>query len=254
MLKLYSWNVNGIRAVEKKGFLNWLHTEKPDVLGIQETKAHVDQLSQAVLHPDQYESYWSSGVRRGYSGTAVFTRVSPILCMTDFGHLALDGEGRIVMLEFEKFFYFNVYFPNGGSGEERLQYKLRFYDEFLKLVESFRKQKPIVICGDVNTAHKPEDLARPKENANTSGFMAIERDWLDKLESHGYIDAFRLFHEGNGYYSWWDMKTRSREKNVGWRIDHFWVSTELKKHIVSADIHPDVLGSDHCPISLKLSL
>jgi exodeoxyribonuclease-3 len=172
--------------------------------------------------------------------------------MTDFGHLALDGEGRIVMLEFEKFFLFNVYFPNGGSGEERLAYKLRFYDEFLNLIESFRKKKPIVVCGDVNTAHKEDDLARPKENVNTSGFMPVERAWLDKLEKHGYIDTFRMFTEGNGNYSWWDMKTGSRAKNVGWRIDYFWVSEELKKHVKEAKIHPDVLGSDHCPVSLTL--
>lgn len=251
-LKLVSWNVNGIRAAEKKGFLDWLHKEKADIVGIQETKAHVEQLSQDILHPDGYESYWSSGIRKGYSGTAVYTRVSPILAMTDFGHLALDGEGRIVMLEFEKFFLFNVYFPNGGSGEERLQYKLRFYEEFLKLIEGFRKQKPIVVCGDVNAAHKEDDLARPKENVNTSGFMAIERAWLDKLEKRGYVDTFRMFVEGNGNYSWWDMKTGSRAKNVGWRIDYFWVSEEMKKHVKDAKIHADVPGSDHCPVSLEL--
>lgn len=252
-ISLASWNVNGIRAAEKKGFVKWLTKSEFDVIGIQETKAHVEQLTHDLMHPDGFESYWSSGLRKGYSGTAVYTRLSPVACITDFGDLALDGEGRIVMLEFKQFFLFNVYFPNGGSGEERLAYKLRFYDAFLKLIEGFRKQKPIVVCGDVNTAHMEIDLARPKDNVNTSGFMPIERAWVDKLVKHGYIDTFRLFHEGNGHYSWWDVKTRSRDKNVGWRIDYFFVSDELKKHVKAADIHPHVLGSDHCPVSLKLS-
>jgi len=252
-IKLVSWNVNGIRAAEKKGFLNWLSAERPDIVGLQETKAHVEQLSQDLLHPEGYESYWSSAERKGYSGTAVYTSISPVLCTTSFPHRLLNGEGRIVALEFEKFFLFNVYFPNGGSGEERLKFKLEFYREFLKLMEEFRKKKPIVLCGDVNTAHTEDDLARPKENRLTSGFMDIEREWIQKFIDAGYVDTFRLFNQGNGHYTWWDVKTRSREKNVGWRIDYFLVSDELKKHVSEARIHPHILGSDHCPISLKLT-
>lgn len=251
-LRLISWNVNGVRAAEKKGFLKWLHREQPDVVCLQETKSHVEQLSQDLLHPDGYESYWSSGVRKGYSGTVTYSRVSPIMSMTNFGDPFLDGEGRIVLTEFEKFHLFNVYFPNGGSGEERLRFKLEFYRRFLDLVEGFRKQKPVIICGDINTAHTEDDLARPKENADTSGFMPIERAWIDRLVKAGYVDTFRMFHEGNGHYSWWDVKTRARERNVGWRIDYFFVSKELKSKVESASILSSTQGSDHCPVELTL--
>lgn len=253
-LTLISWNVNGIRAAEKKGLLDWLHQEKPHILCLQETKAHVEQLTEKVLHPEGYESYWNSGIRKGYSGTVTYTRISPIAAITNFGEGNLDGEGRIVMTEFEAFFLFNVYFPNGGSGPERLAYKMEFYDHFLKLIENFRKQKPVIVCGDINTAHTEIDLARPKENVHTSGFMQIERDWVSKLVAHGYTDTFRLFEQGGGHYSWWDVKTRSREKNVGWRIDYFFVSEELKNQVKRAWIASDVHGSDHCPVGLELTI
>lgn len=254
-ISLYSWNVNGIRAVEKKGFLDWMHQAKPDILCLQETKADPSQLSDGLLHPDGYESYWSSAIRKGYSGTVIYTRVSPILALTSFGDSFLDGEGRIVLLEFEAFYLFNVYFPNGGSGPERLKFKMAFYDRFLDLIESYRKKKPIVICGDVNTAHQPIDLAHPKENEKSSGFLPMERAWLDKLFDKGYLDTFRLLHpDEKDRYSWWDMKTHSRSRNVGWRIDYFIVSEELKKAVTSADIRSDVMGSDHCPVTLDLAL
>lgn len=254
-IKLYSWNVNGIRAAERKGFLDWMHQEKPDVLCLQETKAESTQLSEGLLHPDGYESYWNSAIRKGYSGTAIYTRLSPMLAMTSFSDSFLDGEGRIILLEYESFYLFNVYFPNGGSGPERLAFKMKFYDRFLDLIESFRKRKPIVICGDVNTAHQEIDLAHPKENQKSSGFLPMEREWLDKLFKKGYIDTFRLLHpDEKDRYSWWDMKTHSRSRNVGWRIDYFVVSEELKKSVVGADILPDVMGSDHCPVKLILQV
>lgn len=231
-----------------------MHSEKPDILCLQETKAEPAQLSEKLLHPEGYESYWNSAVRKGYSGTVVYTRVSPILAMTTFGDAFLDGEGRIVLLEFEGFYLFNVYFPNGGSGPERLKFKMKFYDRFFDLIESFRKKKPIVICGDVNTAHREIDLARPKENQKSSGFLPIEREWLDKLFQKGYWDTFRLFHlDESERYSWWDMKTHARSRNIGWRIDYFIVSDELKSSVVGAEILPDVMGSDHCPVKLVLS-
>lgn len=253
-IRLISWNVNGIRAAEKKGFLDWLAKEKPDVVCLQETKAHPDQLSPALLHPPGYEATWNAAERKGYSGTVTYTRKAPVLCETNFGDRFLDGEGRIVLTEFEKFFLFNVYFPNGGSGEDRLQFKLEFYKRFLELAQSFRKQKPVIVCGDVNTAHTELDLARPKENEERSGFMPIERAWVDRFIKTGYIDTFRLFHEGNGHYSWWDLKTASRERNVGWRIDYFFVSGELKGNVKSARILADVFGSDHCPVELVISV
>jgi exodeoxyribonuclease-3 len=252
-MKLYSWNVNGIRAAEKKGLFEWLHTTKPDILCLQETKAHVGQLSPKMTHPDGYESYWNSAIRPGYSGTATYTRSSPIMSMTNFGDSFLDGEGRIILNEFQDFFLFNVYFPNGGSGEERLAFKMEFYKRFFSLMEDFRKQKPIILCGDVNTAHTDIDLARPKENHNTSGFLPMERAWIDKLVDHGYVDTLRLFHPEPHLYTWWDMKSGARARNVGWRIDYFFVSKELVHRIKSAEIHPDIMGSDHCPVSLTLS-
>lgn len=254
-IRLFSWNVNGIRAVEKKGFLEWISSEAPDILCVQETKADPSQLSSALLHPKGYESYWSSAVRKGYSGTAIYTRLSPLFAETSFGDPFLDGEGRIVLLEFEAFFLFNVYFPNGGSGPERLKFKLHFYERFLALVEAFRKKKPVVICGDVNTAHTDIDLAHPKENAKTSGFLPQERAWIDALMAKGYSDTFRLLHpDERDRYSWWDMKTHARSRNVGWRLDYFFVSDELKRAVKRADIHPSVHGSDHCPVSLELGL
>lgn len=253
-LSLVSWNVNGIRAAEKKGFLDWLKTSKHDIVCLQETKAHVGQLSPKLVHPGGYESYWSSAVRKGYSGTVIYTRPSPIFAETTFGDPFLDGEGRIVLLEYEKFYLFNVYFPNGGSGEERLKFKLEFYKRFLDLMESYRKKKPVVLCGDVNTAHTEIDLARPKENANTSGFMQIERDWVEKYINKGYIDTFRMFEKEGGHYTWWDMKSGARARNVGWRIDYFLVSEELKKNVKKAWVDAKVMGSDHCPVGIELSL
>lgn len=250
---LISWNVNGIRAAEKKGFLDWMKTAKVDIVSLQETKAQPEQLSTALLHPIGYESYWSSAIRKGYSGTATYTRVSPVMAMTSFSDEILDGEGRITMLEFKEFFFFNVYFPNGGSGPLRLDFKMKFYDKFFHLIETFRQKKPIVFCGDINTAHTEIDLARPKENEKSSGFLPKERAWIDKIIEAGYLDTFRLLHpEKKDIYSWWDMKTHARSRNIGWRIDYFFISKELKKHVVSADIHDKVLGSDHCPVSLTL--
>jgi len=252
-ISFVSWNVNGIRAAEKKGFLDWFHASNADIVAVQETKAHVDQLSDELIHPKGYESYWSSAVKSGYSGTAVYTKQSPIFAETNFGDPFLDGEGRIVLLEFDDFYFFNVYFPNGGSGEERLAFKLEFYSRFLKLIEAYRKRKPIVFCGDVNTAHKEIDLARPKQNESTSGFLPIERKWIDAIVKKGYVDTFREFEKEGEHYTWWDMKTRSRDRNVGWRIDYFFVSAELKKNISKTWIYSNILGSDHCPVGLKLT-
>lgn len=251
---LLSWNVNGIRAAQRKGFLDWLEKTKPDILGIQETKAHVEQLDDELLHPKGYETFWSSANRKGYSGTAVYVRQSPQMSMTNFQEDWLDEEGRVIMLEYPDFVYFNVYFPNGGRGPERLQYKLDFYKKFLAYIESHRKKgKEIIVCGDVNTAHHPIDLARPKENEKVSGFMPIEREWLDELVEKEYVDTFRHFNPKKAeQYSWWDMKSRARDRNVGWRIDYFWVSKGLLPQVKDAFIWQDVMGSDHAPVGIKL--
>lgn len=252
---IVSWNVNGIRAAEKKGFLDWLRGCDADIIAIQETKAHPEQLSNALIHPAGYESYWNAAIRKGYSGTAIYTRLSPIFAQTSFGDEILDGEGRLVLLEFEQFYFFGGYFPNGGQGPERIEFKLKFYDRFLQLCEKLRRKKPVIFAGDINTAHHEIDLARPKENANNTGFLRIERDWLDEVAAAGFVDSFRVIHPtATEQYSWWDMKTAARERNVGWRIDQIWVSGELAGTIADAWISQEVLGSDHCPVGVTLQL
>lgn len=253
-LKIISWNVNGIRAVVRKGFLDWLDQEQPDILGVQETKAHPDQLDEALKSHGQYYSFWSSSeVRKGYSGVAIFTKEKPITTSTGFGIEKFDQEGRVVMAEYEHFVLFNVYFPNGKKNMDRLQYKLEFYEFFLKHIEQWRhKGKQIIFCGDVNTAHRPIDLARPQANENVSGFLPIEREWIDRLLEHGYLDTLREFNPNPELYTWWDLKTRARERNVGWRIDYFFIQSQLKKFLKNAYIMPDVMGSDHCPVAIEM--
>jgi len=256
ILSLISWNVNGIRAAERKGFLNWLEKHKYDIVCVQETKvSNPEVLSNELLAPNGYKSYWACAKeKKGYSGVGVFTKLTPVKIKTDFGKNILSKEGRIIELDFEKFILLNVYFPNGGASDARLKYKLEFYKEFLKYIKKLKKDgRKIIFCGDVNTAHHEIDLARPKDNIDNSGFMPIEREWLDKFEDDGFIDTFRFFHQNKkDIYSWWDMKTRSRERNVGWRIDYFYASSNLKNNLKQASILTDVYGSDHCPISLDL--
>lgn len=251
--RLISWNVNGIRAVYKKGFLDWFKSVSPDILSLQETKAHPDQLVDELKNVDGYESYFSAAEKKGYSGVVTYTKLKPVSVKPGIGVQKFDSEGRFIITEFEDFTLFNIYFPNGKASAERLQYKMDFYDAFLKHCKKLLKQnKKIVVCGDVNTAHKEIDLARPKENSQTSGFLIEEREWIDKFLSAGFIDTFRLFNQEPEQYTWWDMVTRARERNVGWRIDYFYASENLKKNIVSAAIHSTVMGSDHCPIELEL--
>jgi exodeoxyribonuclease-3 len=251
--RLISWNVNGIRAIYKKGFLEWFKSVNPDILSLQETKAHPDQLVDELKNVDGYKSYFSAAEKKGYSGVVTYTRHKPVSVKPGIGIQKFDSEGRFIITEFEDFTLFNIYFPNGKASAERLQYKMDFYDAFLKHCKKLIKQnKKVVVCGDVNTAHKEIDLARPKENSQTSGFLIEEREWIDKFLSAGFIDTFRLFNQEPEQYTWWDMVTRARERNVGWRIDYFYASENLKKNIVSAAIHSTVMGSDHCPIELEL--
>lgn len=253
-IRLVSWNVNGIRAVIKKGFWEWFDALQPDVLGLQETKISSDQLTLDMVQRHGYHSHWSHAEKRGYSGVAVFTKEEPLRVQEGFGVKEFDGEGRVLFLEYPDFVFYNIYYPNGQRGVDRLQYKMAFYDAFLAHAEAQRAQgKSVVICGDVNTAHREIDLARPKENQDTSGFLPIERAWMDKFFSHGYVDTFRHFCQDPHQYSWWNMRSAARERNVGWRIDYFFVSENLLPNLVSAAIHPDVLGSDHCPVSLTLA-
>src|SRR3989338_3402759 len=249
-----SWNVNGVRAAERKGFLAWLEKTSPDILCIQETKAHPDQLTQSLLHPNGYFGIWNTAERRGYSGVATFLKTKPLMEMSHFGERLLDEEGRIILTEHPEFYLFNVYFPNGGRSPERLQYKLTFYKRFFELMEEFReKGKPVLVCGDVNNAHHPIDLSRPKENEKISGFMPIERKWLDHLAQHDYHDTFRFFYpEKKEVYSWWDVKTGARVRNIGWRIDYVCAHPSLLPRIKEAFVLSDVLGSDHCPVGIHI--
>jgi exodeoxyribonuclease-3 len=254
-MKLVSWNVNGIRANVKKGGFDWLMNENPDIFCLQETKAHPEQLDADILSPDGYTSYFDhSKGRKGYSGVAIYTKVSPETVEYGFGIPELDQEGRQITLFFKGFVLINTYFPNGGGGPERLDFKMRYYDAFLKYIENIRKtHKNILFCGDVNTAHFPIDLARPKENEKNTGFLPIEREWLDKVVALGYVDTWRNLHLGEVGYTWWDMKTFARERNVGWRIDYFFASAEAMRKVTKAKIHVTVLGSDHCPISIDFN-
>jgi exodeoxyribonuclease-3 len=256
-MKLYSWNVNGIRAVEKKGFAGLVKQMAPDILCLQETKASEDQLSGELKNIPGYSSVWSSGERKGYSGVASFFKSSPLKTASGFElGPRFDCEGRILISEHPCFTLLNIYFPNGQKDDERLQYKLGFYDATLKYCEKRRAEgRPLIICGDLNTAHNEIDIARPKENENVSGFLRIERDWMDKFENSGYIDAFRkLYPEAKNAYSWWSMRAGARARNVGWRLDYFYVTPDLWAKVKGAAIHPEITGSDHCPISLELDL
>lgn len=252
-VRILSWNVNGIRAAYKKGLLNWFSKEKPDILCVQEIKAVKEQLSDDLINVDGYASYFSSAERKGYSGTATYTKVNPVKVVNGIGIKKFDSEGRFLVTDFTDFILFNIYFPNGKAKEERLQYKMDFYEAFLKHLKKLLKQdKKIVICGDVNTAHKEIDLARPKPNEKISGFLPQEREWIDKLLEAGFIDTFRKFNQKPEQYTWWDMMTRARERNVGWRIDYFFISENLRDNLKNAFILPEVMGSDHCPVGIEL--
>lgn len=253
-MKLITWNVNGIRAIQNKGFLEWFSKESPDILCLQETKAHPDQLGFELTHPNGYHAYFSSSQeKKGYSGVVTYTKKEPIKVIEGIGIEQFDKEGRVIVTEFNEFILFNVYFPNGKASSERLQYKLEFYEAFLKHIEELKKKgKKIIFCGDVNTAHKEVDLARPKENEDVSGFLPIERKWIDRIIDKGYLDSLREFHSEADLYTWWSQRSGARERNVGWRIDYVFLQKELSKYMVNAYTLPAVTGSDHCPMALEL--
>ncbi|WP_432661826.1 exodeoxyribonuclease III [Wukongibacter baidiensis] len=252
-MKIYSWNVNGIRAVQKKGFVDWVKEEQPDILCIQETKANVDQLDEEIINIDGYHSYFSSAERKGYSGVATYSKIKPLSVKHGIGIERFDSEGRFLITEYPEFILFNIYFPNGQKDDERLKYKMEFYDALLEYCEDLKSQgKKLIISGDYNTAHREIDLKNPKSNEKRSGFLPIERAWIDKFISHGYVDTFRHFHEDEVKYSWWSYRFKAREKGVGWRIDYHFVSDNLIDDLKGAEILDDVMGSDHCPVAIYL--
>ncbi len=254
-LKLLSWNVNGIRAIEKKGFSDWLDKEKPDIVALQETKIDAVQLTREVREKRHYKSFFSHAEKKGYSGVAIYTRIEPKNVTEGLGIERFDREGRVLAADYGDFLLFNIYFPNGKASPERLQYKLDFYAAFYdKARELMSHGKKLIVTGDFNTAHRPIDLARPKENENVSGFLPNEREWLDKYIDAGFEDTFRVFNSQPQNYTWWHLVTNARARNVGWRIDYFLASQSLNKKLHNATIEPHVIGSDHCPVSLFLKL
>jgi exodeoxyribonuclease-3 len=256
-MRLYSWNVNGIRAAARKGhLLPFLESGGADCVCVQETKAEPSQLDPEVLNPEGFLSYWSSSkARRGYSGVGLYTRTDPLRIDCELPDERWASEGRLLMAEYPAFHLFNVYFPNGQKDEGRLGYKLGYYDAFLRHAQKLRKKKPVVVCGDFNTAHTANDLARPKENEGVSGFLPVERAWMDKFVAAGYVDTFRHVRgDVSGAYTWWSFRSGARGNNTGWRIDYFFVSSELAPRVRDAWIEPEVQGSDHCPAGLELDV
>ncbi len=254
-LKVLSWNVNGLRAVAKKGFREWVAQADPDILCLQETKASPDQLPANVREVPGYHVYFNVGERKGYSGTALYTKQPPLNVSTEFGVPEFDCEGRMIIADYGAFVLMNIYYPNGQSSPERLDYKMRYYDAFLDYAEGLRRQgRNLLIGGDVNTAHKEIDLARPGPNSKISGFLPQERAWLDKFFGLGYVDTFRMFNQEPEQYTYWDQMSKARERNVGWRIDYFFVNAEFKDKVKNAWIMPEVMGSDHCPIGVELEV
>lgn len=251
--RILSWNINGLRAVLKKDFISWFKKDSADVLCLQEIKATQAQLPPEILQYPDYHISWNSAERLGYSGVATFSKDKPVRVNTGCGLKHFDCEGRVIETEFPEFTLFNIYFPNGKMNPERLKYKMDFYEQYLDYFVKLRKKgKKLVVCGDVNTAHKEIDLARPRENSKTSGFLPMEREWIDRLISKGFVDSFRVFDQNPGKYTWWDTMTGARARNVGWRIDYHFISEDLRPHLKEAFIMPEVMGSDHCPVGLTL--
>lgn len=250
-MKLLSWNVNGLRAVLRKNFLDFLADEKPDLLCLQETKASPDQVEQ--LWPAAYTTYWNTAERKGYSGTAIFTKARPLQISTGIGHADHDREGRVLTAEFDEFYVVNVYVPNSQRELTRLAYRQQWDHDFLHYLKKLERRKPVIFCGDLNVAHTELDLANPKANVHNHGFTPEERAGFSALVGAGFIDTFREFEPGGGHYTWWSPMSGARARNVGWRIDYFLVSTALRPRLQRAFIRADVPGSDHCPVGIEIA-
>ena len=253
-MRIISYNVNGIRAAIKKGFFEWLKTNPADIICIQETKASKDDVDLKQLDEMGYQHYWYSAQKKGYSGVAVFTKIKPDKVEYGNGNKVSDDEGRIIQLTFKDILLINAYFPSGTSGDERQTFKYAWLDEFHEWVNKMKKKNPkLILCGDYNIAHKEIDIHDPKGNKNNSGFLPQEREWLTKFLDNGWIDSFREFHPEPHRYSWWSQRFPTvRLNNKGWRIDYITVTEALKKQLKDAEIYPDVIHSDHCPVYLEL--
>jgi len=254
-MQLISWNVNGIRACIKKGFFDWLQKEQPDVVCLQETKIHEDDIPDNLKNIEGYHSYWHSGKKKGYSGVALLSKEKPLSVQHGIGEEKFDEEGRILQAEYEKFILIACYFPNSGRGEHgRLDYKLDFNNHLLKHCNKLvKKGKNIILCGDLNVAHEPIDLKNPKTNTKTAGYLPEERAWMTAFLKQGYVDTFRHFHPNEeGHYSWWSYMFQARKRDIGWRIDYFCVNEKFLSKVKKTSILKEVEGSDHCPIGLEV--
>lgn len=253
IVKILSWNVNGIRAAYKGGFVDWFGSEQPDIVCVQETKAFSHQLSEDDLHPFNYHSFWHSAEKPGYSGTAIYSKKDPIQVSFGMGVPEVDREGRVLTAEYQDFFLVNCYFPNSQRDHARLPYKLEFCGAIYRYLEILKaKGKSVIICGDFNIAHREIDLKNPKTNVNNAGFLPEERQWMDFFLTHGYVDGFRHFNPDPGHYTWWSYRPGVREKNIGWRLDYFIIDQGSKDRLGEVMHQPSVKGSDHCPVLLSL--
>jgi exodeoxyribonuclease III len=249
-VKLISWNVNGLRAVLKKNFLEFIDDEKPDILCLQETKCTPDQVEQ--LWPRHYTTYWNSAQKKGYSGTAIFTKERPLKVEPHIGISEHDNEGRVLTAEYEEFFLVNVYVPNSKRELERLPYRQQWDIDFLKFLKRLEKRKPVIFCGDLNVAHTEIDLANPKANVRNHGFTIEERNGFTAFVDAGFVDTFREFEKAGGHYTWWSPMSGARARNIGWRIDYFLISQSLRPRLKKSYILPEIQGSDHCPIGIEI--
>ncbi len=255
-MRITSWNVNGLRAALKKGVAAWWEAEAPDVLCLQEVRAFPEQIPAGVRRAlDAHHATWYPAERPGYSGVATFSRLEPLDVVKGLGEPRFDIEGRVIETRFPDFTLFNVYFPNGGRDHSRVPYKLDFFARLLEICDArLARGEPVIVCGDFNIAHREIDLANPRENVNTTGFLPEERVWIDRYLEHGFVDAFRALYPERVQYTWWTYRFRARERNIGWRIDYFLVSEGLLPHVRDVIVHQDVFGSDHCPVTLEIAV
>jgi len=251
---LISWNVNGVRSAEKKGFIEYVKNSGAAAVAIQETKAGPDQLSEALRNIPGYSSYWCSAQKKGYSGVALFLKEKPLSVIRGIGVAAFDDEGRVITAEYKDYFLIGAYYPNAQEELARLDYKLAFNRAILAFCDKLRKKKGVIICGDFNVAHQAVDLKNPKANEGNAGFSPPERRAMDKFIAAGYVDTFRMFNKEPGQYTWWSYRFKAREKNVGWRIDYFCVDEKTAPRLKGAYIFSDVMGSDHCPVGITLAM
>jgi len=246
-----SWNVNGIRAAEKKGLASFIRAEMPDILALQETKAHEEQVPETLTNIEGYHTYWHSAQKKGYSGVCTYSKLKPLNVMYGIGISEYDAEGRVLTLEFEDFYLVNCYFPNAQHELKRIDYKISFNKALSAYLNDIRESKTVVVCGDYNVAHKAIDLKNPKANERNPGYSIQEREWMDGFIDCGFVDSFRMFNQEAEQYTWWSYRFKARSRNIGWRIDYFCVNEESQERVKNASIMQKVMGSDHCPVAIK---